>query len=900
MGNSKIKSNSMKESFNCVSKYSSKELTIKSYRSTQTPNTEEVEQKHMNMNILSKRSRPRNISHDMNIDIDATSAKMIKREKKEDDINLIKKSLLSHFLFSYLPEENLETIIKEMRLYSLNQGEIVFYQGNPGYKFFILAKGSVEVIINGSVKTILYPGAGFGELALIHDLKRTATIRTKENSLMWGIGRKIFRETLKTLNTLNHEENKKFIKSVPFFQSLSDSQTNSLLSIIVSQSFSHGQKIIQEGDPGELFYIIQEGQVECSAKGQVIRSLSVGDYFGEQALIYNSPRTATVTAVNKVKVLSIGKDSLTEAVGDRLQFILYNNTLRIALDLSEHLRGLDKKMKENLIKSFEIFSFSKGEIAIPAGAMKNKYIWIVLKGKVVRQDGKVLERFENLGAKWAYYEKEGMIEKNWIADCDVDIGIIRKDAIDKVVCGKVCQKIQENYIISILKQVYLFRVISEAKLLLLAKAVKLVEFAENQNIFKQGDQGDSFFIIKQGEVLILKDEKVIRTVCKGNYFGERSILLNETRTASALSKTISSLWVISREEFLSIIDENIQPLLLKRIHLQDDTISLSLSDLYVIDNIGKGSFGNVYLTVKKQTRFLYALKSISRKKIKFYNLYDTLRLEKEVLQRLEHQFIIKFVKSFKDAKRIYFLLEYASGLSMYEVLRFLNVLCTSKCRFYASCLLLILEHLHQNSIVYRDLKPENLIVEPDGYLKLIDFGTAKIINSRTYSVIGTPHYMAPEVILGKGYRFSADIWSYGVMVYEMLCGRVPFGESEESDPFTIYKEIIAGTVNYPSFLNPLSRDFIQDLLSNKVTKRSSIEVFRSHKFFAGNDWELYLSRKKNPPYKPNCENYDKLVDCSLDQERSVEAFINRTQENSGLIENLNPGQSVSDDWDRNF
>ena len=896
MGNLKTRSSSMKDTSNYLNKYSSKELTLKSYRSTEAPNSEEGDQNLAK--FFRKRGRSRNISHDLNIDIDATSAKLVKREKKDEDICLIKKSLLSHFLFSYHPEEILETIIKEMKLYSLKQGEIIYYQGNPGYKFFILAKGSVEVIVNGSVKTVLYPGASFGELALIHDLKRSATIRTTENSLMWVIGRNVFRETLKTLNTLKHEEHKKFIQSVPFFQSLSDHQLLSLLSTIVSQSYSHGQKIIQEGDPGELFYIIQEGQVECSANNKVIRSLSKGDYFGEQALIYNTLRTATVTAVNKVKVLSIGKDSLVESLGDQLQFILYKNSLRIALDRSEHLQGLDKKIKEDLIDCFELFSFTDAEVAIPAGAMKNKYIWIVLKGKVVRDDGQVLERFENLGAKWAFYEKSGMIVKNWIAQGDVDLGIIRIEALSQVVCGKLSHKIQENYIISILKQVYLFRVISEGKLKLLANAVRLVEYEANQEIFKQGDQGDSFYIIKQGEVLIVKDEKVIRTICKGNFFGERSILLNETRTASALSKTKSSLWVISRDEFLSIIDENIQPLLLKRIHLQDDTIDLS--DLYVIDNIGKGSFGNVYLTVKKNSRFLYALKSISKKKIKFYNLYDTLRLEKEVLQRLEHQFIVKFVKSFKDSKRIYFLLEHAAGLSMYEVLRILNVLCTSKCRFYASCLLLILEHLHQNSIIYRDLKPENLVVEPDGYLKLIDFGTAKVVPFKTYSVIGTPHYMAPEVILGRGYRFSADVWSFGVMVYEMLCGKVPFGESEELDPFTIYKEIIDGVVDYPSFLNPVSKDFVQDLLSDKVSRRSSIEVFRSHKFFAGNDWETYLSRKKNPPYKPHCEDYDKLVDVSVDQERSVEAFLNRTQENSGLIEGRNPVQSVSDDWDKNF
>jgi cGMP-dependent protein kinase len=198
------------------------------------------------------------------------------------------------------------------------------------------------------------------------------------------------------------------------------------------------------------------------------------------------------------------------------------------------------------------------------------------------------------------------------------------------------------------------------------------------------------------------------------------------------------------------------------------------------------------------------------------------------------------------------------------------------------------------------LKPENLIVDLDGYLKLLDFGTAKIVTSRTYSVIGTPHYMAPEVILGKGYMFSADVWSFGVMVYEMLCGTVPFGDDSDSDPFNIYKMVILGKVKYPDFINSVSKAFIQDLLHQKISKRSKVEVFRSHEFFAGNDWEAYLSRKKNPPYKPCCENYDRLVEVSIDQDQVVEKVLNRTKDNSGFDECKNTSHFVSIDWDREF
>ena len=110
-----------------------------------------------------------------------------------------------------------------------------------------------------------------------------------------------------------------------------------------------------------------------------------------------------------------------------------------------------------------------------------------------------------------------------------------------------------------------------------------------------------------------------------------------------------------------------------------------------------------------------------------------------------------------------------------------GLLSVSESRFYTACLVLILEHLHENKVVYRDLKPENVVIDTDGYPKLIDFGTTKILKGRTYTTIGTPYYMAPEVIVGAGHSFEADWWSLGVMVYEFVFGTVPFGRHTD-DP----------------------------------------------------------------------------------------------------------------------
>lgn len=128
------------------------------------------------------------------------------------------------------------------------------------------------------------------------------------------------------------------------------------------------------------------------------------------------------------------------------------------------------------------------------------------------------------------------------------------------------------------------------------------------------------------------------------------------------------------------------------------------------------------------------------------------------------------------------------------MIRDIGILGTYESQFYVGTMILCLEYLHSRSIVYRDLKPENIMVAQDGTMFMIDMGTAKFLNKtkvpgRTYTIIGTPHYMAPEIIQGKGYSYSIDLWSVGVCLYEFMCGGIPFAD-EESDPFVIYEEII--------------------------------------------------------------------------------------------------------------
>jgi cGMP-dependent protein kinase len=315
-------------------------------------------------------------------------------------------------------------------------------------------------------------------------------------------------------------------------------------------------------------------------------------------------------------------------------------------------------------------------------------------------------------------------------------------------------------------------------------------------------------------------------------------------------------------------------------------------------------FGNVFLVVDKQKRRLYALKSVSRRKIERYEIQENLILERKILLTLDHVFILKLVKTFKDDNRVYFLTEYVRGMDLFDVLRELNVISDSDAKFYTACLILILEYVHEREIVYRDLKPENVIIDEDGYPKLIDFGISKILTGRTFTIVGTPHYMAPEVITGKGYSLAVDFWSLGVMLYEFVCCRVPFGDDED-DPYVIYQKVLERKLTYPGFidLKLQSRPLIEQLLSKNpvVRNNGSFENLKTHPWLASVNWDSLINKQIRAPFIPRYQDYTSLIESSLSKGSLVEDEIAKEEIMDDFHDpSKRRPKNVPPNWDQDF
>lgn len=204
--------------------------------------------------------------------------------------------------------------------------------------------------------------------------------------------------------------------------------------------------------------------------------------------------------------------------------------------------------------------------------------------------------------------------------------------------------------------------------------------------------------------------------------------------------------------------------------------------MQLIKKIGDGQFGPVYLIRAMVNSQNYVIRSYSKQMVVTHNVEKHLEQERQVMEEVNSAFIVQYHRAYSDGQDVHFLVEYIRGVELFEVIRDIGLLNTYDSQFYVASFIIILEYLHTNNVIYRDVKPENFMVDAQGYLKLMDLGSSKVlrgkndIGNRTYTIIGTPHYMAPEIIIGKGYNFLADLWSVGVCLYEFMCGTVPFGE----------------------------------------------------------------------------------------------------------------------------
>ncbi|XP_034457426.1 cGMP-dependent protein kinase 1-like isoform X1 [Hippoglossus hippoglossus] len=536
-----------------------------------------------------------------------------------------------------------------------------------------------------------------------------------------------------------------------FMKHLEHGQILTIMDCMSPTSLAKGCCVIQEGDDGSTVYVLEEGKVQVTKQGKKLCAIGPGKVFGELAILYNCTRTATVTALTDIKLWAIDRQGF--------QTIM---------------------MRTGLIKLSQYTDFLR---SVPS------------------------------------------------------LQSLPEDVLSK-----------------------------------LADVLEETHYSEGDYIIRQGATGDTFFIISEGQVKVSQqnaagDELLVeKTLSKGDWFGEQALQGEDVRTASVTAVGDVTCLVIDRESFKQLIgglddvnnkqndDDEVEAKLQAE---ADFFCSVSLSDFNIICTLGMGGFSRVeLLQLKKDPSRSFALKVLKKRHILDTSQQGHILSERRIMMEAHSPFIIRLYRTFRNAKYLYMLLEACLGGELWTLLRDRGSFDDGTTRFYTGCVIEALAFLHSRGIIYRDIKPENIILDHRGYAKLVDFGFAKKVGlgKKTWTFCGTPEYVAPEIILNKGHDSSADCWSLGILVFELLSGSPPFSGS---DPMNTYNIILKGIdmIEFPKKITKSAANLVKRLCRDNPSERlgnqkNGVKDIQKHKWFEGFNWDGLRQGTTDSPFTP--------------------------------------------------
>ena len=669
--------------------------------------------------------------------------------------------------------------------------------------------------------------------------------------------RKSFRDFVENNRKRNFEECLKYINSTQVLSQLEDPDKSLLAQSIKIKKVKKDDCILKKNEKINKMFFVKEGLLECiDDKGKCIKTLKPGDNYGEKEILMQKN-------INKLKVIplsdcvlySISIQSLKKMFGNKFRNYIFYNFIKTAFNRSKFFKNLSVFYIKKIYKFFNIVNLEKDNVAFPIGHIKSSKFVIIISGNLINsKNGEIIGKpLEILYEEELISLSKDKIDYALDPSSDSEVLFLEGDMSDILKYLKYnnfMEVLNKNTFFENLSKIVLFKSFSQLKLYKLLELINVEKYKKGSKIITEGKIGDKFYIVKKGQVEVYQRTIYLRTLNPMEYFGERALLMNEVRSATVIAKEDVELYSLDKDSFKSNLSNMMENYLHISLNLHDETVSLE--DLLFIKELGKGNYGLVSLVMNKRTKFPYGIKAISKNRINLENMESNIQLEKNILLKIDHPFIVKLVKCLEDKKNIYFLMEYLKGKELFDVIRDIGLLSKEQTNFFIASMLIAIDYLHSRKVIYRDLKPENIVVTRNGYIKLIDFGTAKEIDTRTKTIIGTPHYMAPEAIMGGGYSFPVDFWSISICMYEFICGCVPFGDKSE-DPMEIYFAIINNVLEFPNDIN-IDKEFkhlMKKMLDkNPVDRLTNFYSIKSQPWFKDFKWDELINFNLKAPYLP--------------------------------------------------
>jgi len=459
-------------------------------------------------------------------------------------------------------------------------------------------------------------------------------------------------------------------------------------------------------------------------------------------------------------------------------------------------------------------------------------------------------------------------------------------AIDRASFQAVQMKAAEDEInarVSHLNRLHCFNQFGARDKQKFAGIMEKMSFQKGDYIVKQGDwspatsgkTNTALYILEEGKVSYSR-EGAPATELEADpqsgvvhFFGSEALVMDEAGDAdtAVVQSEYAIALVLEQAQFEKICDRLVEAAPAPAFTRYATTASkaggpkddaMTLSNLTVTALLGVSSVGPVELCRHKHTKELYALKCMNKGLIVQKGLRKSVVREKKLCMEIIHPNIVRVVATFNEPQSLYFLMEAALGGELCRTYKQQDLYGSERhTRYYAACVILALDHLHQRRIIYRNLKPKNILLSHQGHPKLTDMSISKLVVSSTFTTCGTPMYMAPEVVAGIGHNRAADWWSLGVLIFELMAGMSPF---ESVHPMEIYSKVMRGIarVKFPSECEGHTGDLVKSLLTPKAVdrlpmKQGGVQKLLEHPWFDGFQWEALRSQQLEPPYVPQFE-----------------------------------------------
>eukprot|EP00929_Paragymnodinium_shiwhaense_P065717 TRINITY_DN32925_c0_g1_i2.p1 TRINITY_DN32925_c0_g1~~TRINITY_DN32925_c0_g1_i2.p1 ORF type:complete len:1015 (-),score=290.45 TRINITY_DN32925_c0_g1_i2:43-3087(-) len=840
-------------------------------------------------------------------------ARAQKVEKSAEELTFLASKVKQHGVSALVAEGDAAQIVDGMECYGFESGATLVSQGEIGRYFSIVRSGSVDIVLDGEVLSTLRRGGCFGGSSLLFDTTRRASVVAKEDTEVWATDGVAFRKMLAAQQTKRNEEHIAFLESIKLFDGLASEEKAKIKTSLplFSSRFEGGDIVIVEGVPTQSMCVVRSGALDVVSGGrldgqggleggQIVGQLKVGDSFGKGAALYNmSKNRVSIVAASPCELICADLGALRDVLGENLSRTLERSLIHRCLDQSIYLSLYSNWQKRHIVNAMDIWDLQAGQempgspdfVLVVQGDMvdtsddEDEPIWLhrsqlaeAIGLKVWEEDGgKVVKRLSRrrLTAKRSVSSK--LLAKDQLQGLvagpkGARIATFTMERLKEVLkdLGISCsteESIESARRMLLAKKVPLFHQLSRSQIETVVQSLIFVRLEKDALVFESSATATDFWVVVSGEVVVRRNgggNGAVHTTTVGRYgcFGVEAIMSQEDTIHNACAIVTSKeaeLWQLERDTFDDLIKGDARKELEKRFQLAYTPVELR--GLRHIKVIGKGSFGSVRRVERGSAPHLvYALKRV-RKRQASGKVMEWLQRECALLAEFDHPLIVQLVRTFETDDSMYILTELLTGGELLAALdKIAKCLTRPQAQFYSGSLLIALEYLHDRAIVFRDLKPENVMLDSDGYVKLIDFGTAKKLkdtDSRTFTIIGSFQFMAPEVWRGRGYGTKVDIWSLGVMLYEFVCGYLPFGrELQDPTAVQICRTVQASNLVFPErFSDAECKYLIRGMLRKDDESRLRHEDVRQHGWFRHHDhpqsiFDMLLEKKLDPPLVP--------------------------------------------------